>query len=171
MSWDIHDLFRRHAAEINRGLRRRGMSSEVAADLTQDTFLRLLGALERRTAEADNPRAYLFQISRNLAVDYARRERLMPRADTSDAFLNAFTDPSPAVDTIVYDRQRLAIVQQALLELPERTRRAFEMHRLQEQTLAEIAPIIGLSTTRTWGLIRDAYRHIRARLHENDALN
>lgn len=169
MSWDIHELFRRHAAEIRRGLRRRGLSAEVAADLTQDTFVRLLGAADRRMEAADNPRAYLFQISRNLAVDHGRRERLLPRSEITDAAFNAIVDPSPSVDTIVYDRQRLRIVERALAELPERTRQAFQMYRLGEKTLAEIAPVIGLSTTRTWALIRDAYRHIRARLHENDA--
>lgn len=167
MSWDIQQLFRRHAAEVTRSLRRRGLSAETAADLTQDTFVRLLGAAERRPGEADNPRAYLHQISRNLAVDLARRERLLPRVEMSDELFNTIADPSPSAETIVYDRQRLAIVETALSELPERTRHAFEQHRLGDKTLAEVAVEIGLSTTRTWGLIREAYRHIRTRLHDD----
>jgi RNA polymerase sigma-70 factor (ECF subfamily) len=34
------------------------------------------------------------------------------------------------------------------------------MHRLGGCTLAEVAATLGLSTTRTWGLIREAYRHL-----------
>ena len=34
----------------------------------------------------------------------------------------------------------------------------------RELTINEVAVEIGLSTTRTWVLIRDAYRHIRSRL-------
>jgi RNA polymerase sigma-70 factor (ECF subfamily) len=166
MTWDIQELFRQYAAEITRSLRRRGHSVETAADLTQDAFVRLLGAAQRRPAEADNPRAYLHQVARNLAVDLQRRERLMPRSELSEIALNAIADPSPSAETVVYDRQRLAIVELALAELPERTRHAFELHRLGEKTLAEVGVEIGLSTTRTWGLIREAYRHIRARLHD-----
>jgi RNA polymerase sigma-70 factor, ECF subfamily len=168
MSWDIQQLFRRHAAEVTRALRRRGLSAETAADLTQDAFVRLLGAAERRSGDTDNPRAYLHQVSRNLAVDLQRRERLMPRVEMTDELFNAIADPSPSAETVVYDRQRLAIVETALAELPERTRHAFEQHRLGEKTLAQVAVELGLSTTRTWGLIREAYRHIRTRLHDAD---
>lgn len=167
MTWDIQQLFRRHAAEITRALRRRGLSAETAADLTQDAFVRLLGAAERRYGSADNPRAYLHQVSRNLAVDHQRRERLLQRVEMSDIAFKTIVDPSPSAEIIVYDRQRLMIVDRALAELPERTRRAFELHRLGEKTLAEVAAEIGLSTTRTWGLIREAYRHIRRCLHDD----
>ncbi|HWK38129.1 MAG TPA: sigma factor-like helix-turn-helix DNA-binding protein, partial [Hyphomicrobium sp.] len=47
-----------------------------------------------------------------------------------------------------------------LAELPEKTRRAFELHRLGEHTLAEVGEKIGLSTARTWALVHEAYRHL-----------
>jgi RNA polymerase sigma-70 factor (ECF subfamily) len=52
------------------------------------------------------------------------------------------------------------LMEAALAELPERTRKAFELHRLDERTISDIAQELGLSTTRTWTLIREAYRHI-----------
>ncbi|WP_430691779.1 sigma factor [Nitrobacter winogradskyi] len=44
MPWDFHTLFMRHSKEIANALRRRGVSPENAADLTQEAFLRLLTA-------------------------------------------------------------------------------------------------------------------------------
>ncbi|MEP9380649.1 sigma-70 family RNA polymerase sigma factor [Aquabacter sp. CN5-332] len=167
MSWDLHTLFRRHSQEIARSLRRRGVTSETAADLTQETFLRLLAAGSQEVTH-DNPRALLHRIARNLRIDLQRREGLMPRADLTSDELATVPDDAPSPEVIVFDRQRLAITAAALQELPERTRRAFEMHRLGEKTISEAAQELGLSTTRTWALIRDAYRHIRARLHEAD---
>ncbi len=166
MSWDLHKLFRSHAKEITRFLRRRGLTEETAADLTQDVFVRLLTATPRSSSAQDNPRAYLFQISRNLSIDYQRREQLMPPVTLSDEDMGRIADPSPSPETLVYDKQRLATTQAAISELPERTRRAFELHRLDELTITEVSSEIGLSTTRTWVLIRDAYRHIRSRLQE-----
>lgn len=166
MSWDIQQLFLQYASEITRSLRRRGLSAETAADLTQDTFVRVLGSATRLPGEGGNPRAYLHQVSRNLAIDLKRRERLVPHVEMSEDVLEAIADPAPSAETVVYDRQRLEIVERALAELPERTRLAFEQHRLGDRTLVDVAAELGLSTTRTWGLIREAYGHIRSRLQE-----
>lgn len=164
MSWDLHHLFVRHARDINRFLRRRGHTAETAADLTQDTFVRVLTAQPGETALKHNPAAYLFRVSRNLSIDHTRRERLLRRIDLPEEDFAAIADPAPTAETVVYDRQRLALTQAALAELPERTRRAFELHRLGEMTIAQVADRLGLSTSRGWALIRDAYEHIDARL-------
>ena len=169
LSWDLHKLFHRHAAELVRVLTRRGHSPETAADITQDAFVRLLTAQPANVGLAANPRAYLFAITRNLSIDLARRDRIAPNVELTDEMAERIVDPSPLPETIVYDKQRLAATQRAIAELPERTRLAFELHRLDELTIAEVAVRIGLSTSRTWSLIRDAYKHIRLRLTTIDA--
>ena len=160
MAWDIQKLFQRHAREIARSLRRRGHSAETAADLTQDTFLRVLASTPQDDAANHNPKAYLYQVSRNLSINHQRRERLLDTVELGDETLGEIADPSPTPETIVYDRQRLRQTAAALAELPERTRTAFELHRLGDRTIADVARQLGLSTTRTWSLIREAYRHI-----------
>lgn len=164
MSWDIQNLFRRHARDIVRSLRRRGINEETAADLTQDTFLRVLAAPPGESATTHNPAAYLFRVARNLSIDHERRERRLLRVDMPAEDFAAIADPAPSPETSVYDRQRLELTQAALAELPERTRAAFEMHRLGDMTIASVAAVLGLSTSRTWTLIRDAYEHIDSRL-------
>lgn len=166
MMWDFQKLFIRHAREIDRFLRRRGHSPETAADLTQDTFLRVLASPPAETSGNHNPRAYLYQVSRSLSVNHARRERLIRTTDLDGEEAARIADPAPSAEAAVYSRQYLAQVEQALAELPERTRRAFEMNRLEGRTIAEIAGELGLSTTRTWTLIHDAYRHLLARVDE-----
>lgn len=154
MRWDLQNLFISHAREIDRFLRRRGHTPDTAADLTQDTFVRLMTATPRGTD--DNPRAYLHQVARNLSVDLQRRERLVEHVDLPDQEFRRIADQSPSPETVVYDRQRLAIIEKALLELPDKTRRAFEMHRLGERTMSDVAAELGLSVSRTWTLISRA---------------
>lgn len=163
MAWDIQNLFIRHAQELKRSLRGRGLSHDHAADLTQDTFVRLITASPSR---ADNPRAYLFKVSRNLATDFERRARAAPFLALADDIVEAVADPRPSAEKALYDKQRLLASQNALAELPERTRRAFVLHRLEGMPIAEIAPLVGLSTTQTWSVISKAYRHVRDRLKE-----
>lgn len=164
MAWDFQNLFRLHAGELVRFLRRRGVSEDTAADLTQDAFVRLLVA--NPLSDNDNARAYLFRISRNLLIDHQRRQRVAPFQEVADEAVIAVADARPSAETVIYDQQRLAIVAAALAELPERSRKAFLLHRLAERTLTEIGPEVGLSTTQTWTVIRDAYRHIRHRLKD-----
>jgi RNA polymerase sigma-70 factor (ECF subfamily) len=169
MAWDLHILFVRHSKEIANALRRRGASAENAADLTQEAFLKLLVAGPPAQSSRDNPRAFLFRASRNLHIDQIRRERLAPRVALTEAELQSIPDDLPSPETLVFDRQRLAISAAALRELPDRTRHAFEMHHLGAKSIEAVAKELGLSTTRTWVLIRDAYRHVRDRLREADA--
>jgi RNA polymerase sigma-70 factor (ECF subfamily) len=163
--WDLQNLFLRHAREIDRFLRRRGHNPETAADLTQDTFVRVMTATPQGTN--DNPKAYLHQVARNLSIDFARREQRVEYVNSPDEEFQRIVDPSPSPETIVYDRQRLATIEKAIQELPDKTRKAFEMHRIGEQTLNQVADELQLSTTRTWTLIRNAYRHLRARLSDD----
>lgn len=149
--------------EISQSLRRRGLNDDTAADLTQDTFVRLITV--KSVPQAINPRAYLFQIARNLLFDHFRKERSSPLHPAPEEIILSVIDQSPSAETVVYDKERMAISERALSELPERTRRAFELHRIEGLTIAETGERIGLSTTQTWTLIRNAYRHVRERLH------
>ena len=164
MVWDIQNLFKRHAKELRRSLSRKGLGADVAEDITQDTFVRLLTA--KPTIRDGNARAYLFEISRNLFIDHERRRCAAPFDEITEEVLVAVADPTPSAETALYDKQRLLIAEAALAELPVRTKLAFVLHRLDGKTIAEVARQIGLSTTQTWSLIRDAYRHIRRRLRD-----
>lgn len=158
LDWDIQNLFRRHANGIANSLRRRGLTAETAADLTQDTFVRVLVNPPAEKVQNSNPRAYLYRVSHNLRINHHHRESLVQMVELDEAA--AVADPAPGPERIVYSRQCLEMTNKALGELPERTRRAFEMHRLGERTIAEVAEELGISTTRAWALIRDGYRYL-----------
>lgn len=161
----FQELFDRYSDELNVFLRRRGHDTDVAADLAQDTFVRVLQSAD--DLEVKNPRAYLHQVARNLSIDCERRERRRPRLKISDEEIVRVVDPSPSPEIIVSDRQRLAIAERVLEGMPERVRYAFEAHRMGEKTIAEIASELGLSTTRTWTLIRKGYEQLRTHLNED----
>lgn len=160
MTWDIQKLFRRHSLGIAKSLRRNGLSAETAADLTQDVFVRVIASPPGQASETHNPKAYLYRAARNHGINHQRREALIKTVPLDDEAAINLADPAPSPEKIVYSRQCLVQTHKVLSELPERTRRAFEMHRLGERTIAEVAEELGISTTRAWALIRDAYRHL-----------
>ncbi len=80
--------------------------------------------------------------------------------ELSEEIAAQVADPFPDPEAVVYSRQCLAQTAAALATLPDRTRKAFELHRLSGLTIVQVAEQLDLSTTRTWVLIRDAYRHL-----------
>ncbi len=165
--WDIQSLFRLHSDDIARTLRRGGLTHDIAADLAQDTFLRVLVSPPAATTQNYNPVAYLYRVARNLRIDHQRRERRAKRIHLTEDQFAAIADPSPSVENIVAARERLLLVQNALSQLPQRQRDAFQMHRLGEMSMAQIAENLEISTSTVWALIRDAYEHIHIRLADH----
>ena len=134
----------------------------MTEDLVHDAFVKMLGMSP--SDEICSDKAYLARIARNLAIDEKRRQREVITLD--DEALFALADPSPSPETIAADRQALAITMAAIQGLPERTRRALEMHRLGEHTLAQIGKTLGISTALAGRLVLDGYRVVRDRLRE-----
>ena len=67
-------------------------------------------------------------------------------------------------EQVVLHRDQVRIVIAALAELPPRTRRAFELHRLQGQTFPVIARRLGISVGLAHRLVKDALTHCADRL-------
>ena len=169
MTWDVSALFRHHSGMLMQGLRRRGFSAEAAADIVQDTFVRMLSiraGSSDATVIPDNPQGYLQRIARNLSIDLARRDRSSPFAGVSLDEMHGVSDSRPSQERVLIDRQKLTAIAAALDTLPPQTRRAFELYRSGERTIAEVGREIGLSTSRTGALIKQAYTHLRHHLRD-----
>ena len=69
-------LYAEHAPDIARFLAKLTGDREVAADLTQETFVRAIRA-RQGGAELRSARAWLFRIAANLAHDHRRRRALL----------------------------------------------------------------------------------------------
>lgn len=65
--------FREHYYDLLRLLTRRTGNVERAADIAQDTYIRL-AAIAPEGAHIENSRAYIYRIAGNLAIDTMRRE-------------------------------------------------------------------------------------------------
>ncbi|MBN9122127.1 MAG: sigma-70 family RNA polymerase sigma factor [Planctomycetes bacterium] len=70
---EFESLYEQHSREVWALAYARWMDSDLAMDVTQETFLRLWKQWEANPAEEiQNPRAWLLRVARNLAEDYAK---------------------------------------------------------------------------------------------------
>jgi RNA polymerase sigma factor (sigma-70 family) len=140
------------------------VTKEDAADLTQDAFLQVLANPPANNFANFNPKGYLYRASHNLTTNHKRRSRALPLVHLEDDNLPQLVDPGADPERLTYLRQVLSQTADALDELPERTRRAFHMHRVGGQTMPEIGKELGISTGHVCGLIQDAYQHLLQRV-------
>jgi RNA polymerase sigma-70 factor (ECF subfamily) len=163
---DLALLFRRYQDDLLRFLMRRVSCPETAADIAQESFLRLMRPAA--SGQVRDVRAFLFTTAANLARDHHRHARIARTIDDGDDFLASTPDPAPAADVQAIDRERLARARDAMAALPERTRIAFEMHRLGGYTQTEIAREMGVSVTLVWRMVHQAYAQLRTALRDDD---
>ena len=148
---DKVDLYLAHRADLVDYAAALVKCRSRAEDLVQDAYLRFSPdgpALLR-------PVQYLYRIVRNLAVDTLRRTSHDPAAaleDCGDTL--AARDATPEQTAI--DRQQIARLSQALSALPPPVRRAFEAHRLNGDSLQDIADREGVSVATAHRMVRTA---------------
>ncbi len=157
----IEALFRREAGDLLRFLQSRLGDPDRAADLAQETWVRVLRA--RLPARLDNPRGFLLRTATNLAIDAARREKL-ERDYLRQEAAGGGADDRPSVERRLEAERRLRAIDAALGELPDATRQAFTMHRQRNMSYPEIAAALGVSVSMVEKHIIEALRHLRHRV-------
>lgn len=138
----LHRLYVDHQGWLNGWLRRQLGCSQNAADLVQDTFVRLLGK-DQDMAAIREPRAYLHTIAKGLLINHWRRRQV------EQAYLDALAlrpealAPSPESQALIVET--LLQIDAMLARLPSKARAAFLMSQLHGMTYAAIAAELGVS--------------------------
>lgn len=142
-----------------------------AEDVVQEAWLRFSFASDKARPESvriAQPVAYLFRIVRNLALDLSRRRTCEAPHPAGDLALEDLPADMAGPEREVVGRDQLQVVAAALAELPERTRRAFDLHRFGDKTFAEIGRTLGISQGRAHALVQEAVAHCAAALMGSD---
>jgi RNA polymerase sigma-19 factor, ECF subfamily len=127
-----------------------------AADLAQDTFVRVLGSRELQTAEQlQEPRAFLVTVAGRLVSNHFRRRSLEQAWLETLAALPQEQTPSPEVQTSLL--QSLHEVDAMLDGLAPRVRQAFLLAQLEGCTYAQIAERLGISVRTVKRYMAEAY--------------
>jgi RNA polymerase sigma factor (sigma-70 family) len=128
-----------------------------AEDIVHDVFIKLVDFPNQEAVR--QPVAYVTRMVRNASIDACRRQTLENtyHADEDDGLDVPSAEPSP--EAALLTRDTLRRVQHALAQLPARSRVAFEMVRLREETLQNVARALNVSQTLVHFMVRDAERY------------
>lgn len=140
----VPELYAEHRSWLHAWLHRQVGCREQAADLVQDTFLRVL--LREETLRIQQPRAFLARIAHGLMVDAFRRAALERAYLAELAQLPEEVQPGP--EAYLAAVQALREIERLLSGLSDKARAAFIWRRVEGLSQREIAERLGVSVPR-----------------------
>src|SRR6476660_4152181 len=135
-------------------------SRAVAEEVVQDVMLELWRRRES-LARDSSPQAYLFQSTRNRALNHVRHERVERRGEPEAMGLAAVGASAPA--QLIEEEIEIAL-KNAVAALPARCREVFELSRTHGLRYSEIATVLGISVKTVEAQMGKALRILRERL-------
>lgn len=153
-------------------------STILAQDVVQETWVR---ASKSKVNTPDNPKAYVYQMASNLAVDHLRRQRSIQKVEACSLSEFASVETSgpedegmnkavfeldlinsqPSVEDVVSSQAELVILSAAVRELPPQCRHVFLLYRGKGHTMREVAEILDITVSTVEKHIARAMLHCR----------
>ncbi|OHA85163.1 MAG: hypothetical protein A2408_03485 [Candidatus Yonathbacteria bacterium RIFOXYC1_FULL_52_10] len=136
---NFESLFQGYADVVYRLCLYKTSNEDVAHDLTQETFLRLWKTLSSGK-EVTKPKQYIYQIARNLIVDYYKSDKAISLDELQEEGFDPRSNESSA--EIVSDA---SILRAAIEALDKEFRDVVYMRFVEGMKVTEIAEILDIS--------------------------
>ena len=155
----IEELFALHHGEIFAYVFRMVRDADIAADFTQDTFIKAYKAQDSLEDRA-KARAWLYQIAHRVVLDEMRRRRIVRFLPWTGESHGA----APSAEHLAMEMRLSAPLARALARIPERQRAALLLAEVNDLTGMELAETLGVSHVAARALLTRARESLRLAL-------
>jgi RNA polymerase sigma-70 factor, ECF subfamily len=155
-------LFAEHAQPIYVYILRMVGDADRAADITQDTFIKVYRKLSSLSDEAST-RSWIYRIATNTAIDEMRRRRFVTRMDTSEPGHDR-PDRRPGPEEQVIGAAVDERIQRALGRLRPNHRQCLILSDIEDMSAQQIGEVMGISYAATRTLLCRARGEMRHEL-------
>jgi RNA polymerase sigma-70 factor (ECF subfamily) len=161
-------LYARHKGGVYRYLQRMCRSPEVANDLFQEVWSKVIGSRERYEVRAQF-NTFLYRIAHNCAVDHFRRaDKPHSQAQDVDELADSLSGAAhEQPEARAAETQLRADFRRALDQLPPEQRDVFVLYEESGLTLEEIGRITGVAMETAKSRLRYALTKLRATLRQH----
>jgi RNA polymerase sigma-70 factor (ECF subfamily) len=155
----VERLFAAHHAEIYAYLCRMVRDDELAADLTQEAFVKAYRAFDTLEDQA-RARAWLYQIAGRTALDELRRRKIVRFVP----WTGESRGTAASAEELVMRARLSGDLERALAKIPERQRQALLLSELNDMTGLELAEAMGVSHVAARALLTRGRESLRQAL-------
>jgi len=159
-------LYSRHRAALYRYLVRQSRDSEIANDLFQEVWSRVIVNRARYEPRAKF-RTFLFTLAHNCFIDHCRRVKSRPQGlgiDDADAADMLAADDNTRPDVELERDEGTRRYRAALATLPPEQRDVYLLHEESDLSLEEIAQVTGVGAETAKSRLRYAVGKLKAAL-------
>ena len=161
----IEELFALHHSEIYAYVFRMVRDADIAADFTQDTFIKAYRA-QASLEDRAKARAWLYQIAHRIVLDEMRRRRIVRFLPWTGESRGA----APSAEHLAMEMRLSGPLARALARIPERQRAALLMAEVNDLTGLELAEAMSISHVAARALLTRARESLREALAEERQL-
>ncbi|HEY5239665.1 MAG TPA: RNA polymerase sigma factor [Rhizomicrobium sp.] len=143
-AWFIREVLPLEA-DLMQFLRRSWQNKNDIDDLCQDVYARTFESARRKIPSPARP--FVFTIARNLVIDRARREHVVPIEAVADLEALGVALDAPGPERSVIARDELRQLQAAIDRLPPKCREVVVLGRIEGLSGRQIAARLGIAET------------------------
>ena len=162
----IDRLFRTEAPRLARFIRRSIKQPDDVHDLVQETFVNFVAGAPKSSVR--NPEAYLTTIARRLLWGRAKRREAQGNVQHVSVDDADELSIGPEQEWMMEASDVIRRYEQALAELPARTREVFRLSRQEDLSYEEIAERLGITKRMVKYHLRKALMYLDRRVNGND---
>jgi len=155
----LSKLITRHQHRIYSFIFSKVFDRDVAEDIFQDTFIKVINTLKRgKYNEEGKFLPWVMRIAHNLVIDNFRKNKRMPKFDNSGDFniFSVLSDSDLNVETQIIKDQIENDVKELIKELPEDQLEVLTMRIYKDMSFKEISERTGVSINTALGRMRYA---------------
>ncbi len=157
-------LINRHNQRISSFIYSKVLDRDVAEDIFQDTFIKVIKTLKRGNySEEGKFLPWVMRIAHNLIIDHFRKNKRMPKFEGSDDFniFSVIKDEKLNVEKQIIKDQIESDLTLLIDELPEDQREVLVMRIYKDMSFKEISENTGVSINTALGRMRYALINLR----------
>ncbi|MCH4553841.1 RNA polymerase sigma factor [Aestuariibaculum lutulentum] len=157
-------LINRHKQKIYSFIFSKVYDRDVAEDIFQDTFIKVIRTLKRGAYNEEGKfLPWVMRISHNLVIDYFRKNNRMPKFDNTEEFniFSVLSDNSLNAESSIIKYQVENDVRRLVEELPDDQKQVLLMRIYDDLSFKEISDKTGVSINTALGRMRYALINLR----------
>ncbi|SDZ77798.1 RNA polymerase sigma-70 factor, ECF subfamily [Arachidicoccus rhizosphaerae] len=158
------EIFREYERRLFIFVVRTLRSEQLAQDIVQEVFLKLW-SIREKVAGIQNLNAYLYKLAENQVYDYLRHAAVEKRA--RQELWQRMQETTRDHSHTMIDREYNAIIEKAILRLPEQRRRVYQLSKREGKKQAQIAEELQISPHTVRNHLSEAFKQIGLYVRQN----
>ncbi len=167
----LETLINRHNQKITSFIYSKVLDRDVAEDIFQDTFIKVIKTLKRGSySEEGKFLPWVMRIAHNLIIDHFRKNKRMPKFEGSEDFniFSVIKDDKLNVEKQMIKDQIDSDLSELIEELPDDQKEVLIMRIYKDMSFKEIAENTDVSINTALGRMRYALINLRKIVQRNN---